>query len=208
MVFDQINQVDLQNRPFTLTGDMGTYTCDALIIATGGNSVKPKSIPGVGLPNVCTVTQVLDATVSLSGKQVVVVGSGMTGLETAEMLAQQGNKVFVVEMADTIAPGTWMQHRDDILPRLEANGVEIILSKKLVAIHRTFIELESTGMRKEKTTLQCDQTVLSIGVKSENALYNELETSFENIFVIGDASQSGRIAHATESGYLAAIAIE
>lgn len=185
-----------------------SFSPHALIIATGGNSVKPKSIPGVGLPNVCTVTQVLDATVSLSGKQVVVVGSGMTGLETAEMLAQQGNKVFVVEMADTIAPGTWMQHRDDILPRLEANGVEIILSKKLVAIHRTFIELESTGMRKEKTTLQCDQTVLSIGVKSENALYNELETSFENIFVIGDASQSGRIAHATESGYLAAIAIE
>ncbi len=185
-----------------------SYSPTAVIIATGGNAVKPKIIPGVGLPNVCTVTEVLNGTVSLSGKKVAVIGSGMTGLETAELLAKQGNKVFVVEMAGTIAPGTWMQHTDDILPRLKAVGVEMLLSKKLVALHRTFIELESTGMRKEKTTLECDQVVLSIGVKSERTIYDEIKASYENIFVIGDASKSGRIAQATESGYLAAIAIE
>lgn len=38
LVYDHINQVDLQNRPFTLTGDNGTYTCDALIIATGATA--------------------------------------------------------------------------------------------------------------------------------------------------------------------------
>ena len=185
-----------------------SYSPTAVIIATGGNAVKPKIIPGVGLPNVCTVTEVLNGTVSLSGKKVAVIGSGMTGLETAELLAKQGNKVFVVEMAGTIAPGTWMQHTDDILPRLKAGGVEMLLSKKLVALHRTFIELESTGMRKEKATLECDQVVLSIGVKSERTIYDEIKASYENIFVIGDASKSGRIAQATESGYLAAIAIE
>ena len=185
-----------------------SYSPTAVIIATGGNAVKPKIIPGVGLPNVSTVTEVLNGTVSLSGKKVAVIGSGMTGLETAELLAKQGNKVFVVEMAGTIAPGTWMQHTDDILPRLKAVGVEMLLSKKLVALHRTFIELESTGMRKEKTTLECDQVVLSIGVKSERTIYDEIKASYENIFVIGDASKSGRIAQATESGYLAAIAIE
>ena len=35
IIFDHINKVDLQNRPFRLTGDSGEYTCDALIIATG-----------------------------------------------------------------------------------------------------------------------------------------------------------------------------
>ena len=35
IVFDHINKVDVSKRPFTLTGDQGTYTCDALIIATG-----------------------------------------------------------------------------------------------------------------------------------------------------------------------------
>jgi thioredoxin reductase len=83
-----------------------------------------------------------------------------------------------------------------------------LLSKKLVAIHRTFIALESTGMHKENTTLQCDQVVLSLGVKSENVLYNELKTIIENVFIIGDASESGRIAQATESAYKVAVAIE
>ena len=38
MIFDQIHTVDLQNRPFTLKGDMGEYTCDALIVATGASA--------------------------------------------------------------------------------------------------------------------------------------------------------------------------
>ena len=38
IIFDHINTVDVKNRPFTLTGDSGTYTCDALIIATGASA--------------------------------------------------------------------------------------------------------------------------------------------------------------------------
>ena len=38
ILFDHINEVDLQNRPFTLKGDSGTYTCDALILATGASA--------------------------------------------------------------------------------------------------------------------------------------------------------------------------
>lgn len=38
ILFDHINKVDLQNRPFRLTGDSGEYTCDALIIATGASA--------------------------------------------------------------------------------------------------------------------------------------------------------------------------
>ena len=38
MIFDQIHTVDLQNSPFTLKGDMGEYTCDALIVATGASA--------------------------------------------------------------------------------------------------------------------------------------------------------------------------
>ena len=38
IIFDHINKVDVSKRPFTLTGDQGTYTCDALIIATGASA--------------------------------------------------------------------------------------------------------------------------------------------------------------------------
>ena len=102
----------------------------AVIIATGASSVKPRSIPGVDLPNVCTTTEILDGTVQLSKQKVAVIGSGMTGLETAELLCAQGNRVTVVEMADSIAPGTWMQHIDDCMPRLLAAGTAVVRAPK------------------------------------------------------------------------------
>ena len=184
------------------------YAPYAVIIATGGNAIKPKTIQGVGLPNVCTVTEVLNGKVIITGKQVAVIGSGMTGLETAELLAQQGNKVYVVEMAKSIAPGTWMQHRDDILPRLEEKGVEALTSKKLAAIHRNFITLESTGFQKDQSQLQCEQVVLSIGVSSQNSLYQELSPIYKNLLLIGDACKTGRIADATASAYEAVLTVE
>ena len=49
----------------------------------------------------------------ISGKIVAVIGSGMTGLETTEILNESGNHVVVVEMAEEIAPGTWFQLKDD-----------------------------------------------------------------------------------------------
>lgn len=184
------------------------YAPYAVIIATGGNAIKPKTIQGVGLPNVCTVTEVLNGKVIITGKQVAVIGSGMTGLETAELLAQQGNKVYVVEMAKSIAPGTWMQHRDDILPRLEEKGVEVLTSKKLAAIHRNFITLETTGFQKDQSQLQCEQVVLSIGVSSQNSLYQELSLVYKNLLLIGDACKTGRIADATASAYEAVLTVE
>jgi 2,4-dienoyl-CoA reductase-like NADH-dependent reductase (Old Yellow Enzyme family)/thioredoxin reductase len=180
----------------------------AVIIATGGNAIKPKTIQGIGLPNVCTVTEILNGTVTLHGRKVAVIGSGMTGLETAEVLSEQGNKVFVVEMAKSIAPGTWMQHRDDILPRLEEKKVEFLTSKKLTAVHRNFITIESIGVKKSQSTLECEQVVLSLGVRSENALYNELKPFFKNLYVIGDANKPGRIAQATESAYATVMGID
>lgn len=58
----------------------------------------------------------------------------MTGLETAEMLIEHDNKVAIVDMSDTLAPGTWFQHLDDIVPKLDAKGTEYILSHKLNSI--------------------------------------------------------------------------
>ena len=90
------------------------YRPYAVIIATGGCSVKPASIPGVQLSNVCTITEILDGTVKLSGKNVSVIGSGMSGLETAEKLAGDGNTITVIEMADKISPQTYSQQLYDI----------------------------------------------------------------------------------------------
>lgn len=177
--------------------DLAPY---AVIVATGGLAVKPRSIPGTDLPTVCTTTEILDGSVKLNGKKVAVIGSGMTGLETAEMLCEQKNHVILVEMADTVAPGTWMQHVDDCMPRLKAAGTEIITGHRLSAITPGKIELNKTGTENLRL-VDADYVVLSLGVRSDNALYESIKDKFSRVYVIGDAEKTGRIADATAAGY-------
>lgn len=176
------------------------YKPYAIIIATGGYSIKPASIPGAQLPNVCTITEILDGTVKLSGKNVAVIGSGMSGLETAEKLASDGNTVTVIEMADKISPQTYSQQLDDIMPRLKKFEVRLITGHKLAKISENSITIESVES-KQVRDVEVDNVVLSVGVKSENRLFKELEGSHKNVYIIGDANKAGRIAQATRSAY-------
>ena len=171
----------------------------AVIVATGGDAVHP-SIPGADQPHVCTVTEILTGSVKLEGKAVAVIGSGMTGLETADLLAEQGNQVTIVEMADEIAPGTYHQHTDDILPRLQSLGVEILTGWKLACVGQKDITLEPScgGAQIQKPA---QQVVMSVGVRSNNGLYEEIKKQFERVFLIGDAKKIGRIAQATHDAY-------
>ncbi len=112
-------------------------------MATGGNAIIPP-IEGVKQPHVCTVTEILNGTVKLKGKRVAIIGSGMTGLETAEKLAEDGNQILVVEMLNQIGPDAYSQHLDDILPRLKTYKVDFIAGQKLIKITADSIILENT----------------------------------------------------------------
>ncbi|MBR3186273.1 MAG: NAD(P)-binding protein, partial [Oscillospiraceae bacterium] len=89
----------------------------AVILATGGEPVRPRSIRGADAANVYTPPEIIHRRTVLCDQNVVVAGSGMTGLETAEILNETGNRVTVIEMADEIAPGTWFQLVDDEMER-------------------------------------------------------------------------------------------
>ncbi|MDU3243866.1 MAG: FAD-dependent oxidoreductase [Clostridiales bacterium] len=78
---------------------------DGVIIATGSVSVVPSKIPGIHGENVYTVEEVLSGKANLKEKKVVVIGAGLTGLETAEYLGDLGNKVTIVDMLGEVAPG-------------------------------------------------------------------------------------------------------
>lgn len=175
----------------------------AVFDATGGTAAKPK-IPGYDLPNVCTVTEILNGTVKLSGKNVAVIGSGMSGLETAEKIAFDGNCVTVVEMADTIAPGTWKQHIDDVVPKLEEKGTKFITGYKLVEMKEDCIVIESAEVSGRRKSIPCDQVVLALGV-SKIGLPEDIKSVCSNIYVVGDAAQIGRVANATHTAYKAAM---
>ena len=171
----------------------------AVIVATGGTAIKPH-IPGIEQEHVCTITEVLNGEIQLKDKKVAVIGSGMTGLETAEKLAEDGNSLTIVEMMEEIGPGAYHQNLDDILLRLERYTPRFITGKKLVAIKENSIMLEElkSGASIE---LDIEYVVMAVGVKSNNALSTELQSNFEKVYTIGDAHHIGRIANATRDGF-------
>ena len=100
IIFDHINTVDLKKRPFTLTGDSGTYTCDTLIIATGA-SAKYLGLPsetafmGRGVSGCATCDGFF-----YKNQEVCVVGGGNTAVEEALYLSNIASKVTLVHRRD------------------------------------------------------------------------------------------------------------
>jgi len=100
IVFDHIHKVDFSQRPFTLTGDSGSYTCDALIIATGA-SAKYLGLPtesafmGRGVSGCATCDGFF-----YRDQDVCVVGGGNTAVEEALYLSNIASKVYLVHRRD------------------------------------------------------------------------------------------------------------
>jgi len=119
IVFDHINQVELQERPFVLTGDQGQYTCDALIIATGA-SARYQGLPseeaykGRGVSACATCDGFF-----YRGKPVAVIGGGNTVVEEALYLATIASKVTLVHRRDELRAEKILQER---LFQKEAEG--------------------------------------------------------------------------------------
>ncbi|MBL0123585.1 MAG: thioredoxin-disulfide reductase [Betaproteobacteria bacterium] len=100
IVFDHIHTVDLKSRPFTLTGDSGTYTCDALIVATGASAQylglpSEEAFMGKGVSGCATCDGFF-----YKGQDVCVVGGGNTAVEEALYLSNIARHVTVIHRRD------------------------------------------------------------------------------------------------------------
>lgn len=123
IIFDQINQVDLSERPLRLTGDAGTYSCDALIIATGA-SAKYLGLPseekfrGRGVSACATCDGFF-----YKNQKVAVIGGGNTAVEEALYLSNIASEVVLIHRRDALRAQKILQQH--LLEKAERGNVKI-----------------------------------------------------------------------------------
>ena len=119
ILFDHIHTAKLTQKPFTLIGDNGTYTCDALIIATGATAKylglpSEEAFSGRGVSACATCDGFF-----FRNKPVAIVGGGNTAVEEALYLAQMCEKVTLVHRRDSLRAEKVMQQRLFAHPKIE-----------------------------------------------------------------------------------------
>lgn len=174
-----------------------------VFVAVGASPTIPP-IPGIDGANVMKAEDVLTGKSTPQGK-VAVIGSGLTGLETAELLADRGHAVTLVEMQKTIGPGVNRTILADLMMRFGKHDPTILSNHRLMSISKDSITLMNQ-MTSQPSMVEADTVVLALGVTPRREMVQALRESFENIRVIGDADQAGRIQEAIKDGYTQAFA--
>jgi thioredoxin reductase (NADPH) len=129
IIFDHINKVDFGKRPFTLTGDSGTYTCDTLIIATGASARY------LGLPSeTAFMGKGVSACATCDGffyrdQVTCVIGGGNTAVEEALYLANIAKKVYLVHRRDKFRAEPILV--DKMMQKVAEGKIELKLFKTL-----------------------------------------------------------------------------
>jgi len=174
-------------------------------LACGAEPLLPK-VPGVKMPHVISAESVLlDQT--LPQGRVAVIGSGMTGLETAELLALKGCTVTLVEMLDALGGGVYPTVLSDIMGRILPLGTQVLLEHRLTAIDEKKVNLLRLTDG-QHVSLTADWVVLAVGVRPRRALAEACGKRFKNLYVIGDASRPGRIMEAMQDAQAKAFVFE
>jgi NADPH-dependent 2,4-dienoyl-CoA reductase/sulfur reductase-like enzyme len=175
----------------------------AIYVGTGSEPIVPRAIPGTDKAHVYTTADILTGKVKLTGKNVAVIGSGMTGLETSELIATQGNRVSIIEMAPSIGPDASLQNRVDVTRRLDKFDVTYLPAHKLMEIRDDSVLLRRADDGTD-VDLPADSVVLSLGVRAPQDTLNALTDEFgDKVVAIGDTSKVGRIANAVHTAFRA-----
>jgi thioredoxin reductase (NADPH) len=204
VLFDQINAVDLSKRPFTLTGDMGSYTCDALIIATGASAQylgleSETAFMGKGVSACATCDGFF-----YRDKPVVVVGGGNTAVEEALYLANICSHVTLVHRRDSLRAEKILQQK--LFDREAEGKVSIEWNNNLDEVLGddsgvTGVRLrDNDGATKE---LAVDGVFIAIGhVPNSEIFAGQLE--MKNGYVVVNTGISGNATQTSVPGVFAA----
>ena len=168
-----------------------------VFLAAGAPPVAPKSIPGIE-------KAVLAEDVILGnakcGKSAVLVGTGLTGLECAEMVLDTGSQLTMVEMNPTVGQGIYNVVFNDIMSRINPHSPEVLTSHQLTAVTDSGVEVKdlTTG---ESKAISADTVILALGTHDQQAMLDAYEQAGLNAVLVGSAEVPGRIAGAIRGGF-------
>ena len=211
IVYDHINEVELAQRPFTLKGDMGEYTCDALIIATGATAQylgleSEQAFMGQGVSACATCDGFF-----YKNQKVMVVGGGNTAVEEALYLSNIAEHVTLVHRRDSLRSEKILQ--DHIFEKEKEGKISIIWNHQVDEVLGD--QTGVTGVRLKSTQDDSTQHVdvhglfIAIGHKPNTEMFanqlklrdgyiqvqsgtsgNATATSVEGVYAAGDVADS------------------
>ncbi len=222
VLFDHISKTDLSKRPFTLYGDSATYTCDALIIATGASAKylgldSEEAFKGKGVSACATCDGFF-----YRNQKVAVIGGGNTAVEEALYLANIAQEVVVVHRRDTFRSEKIL--RDRLLDRAENGNVTLELNYVLDEVLGD--DMGVTGMRikhvesGETKEIDLQGVFIAIGHTPNTGIFegqldmqngylkinsgiegNATATSVEGVFAAGDVTDHVYRQAITSAGF-------
>lgn len=205
IVFDHINTADLSKRPFTLIGDSGTYTCDALIIATGA-SAKYLGIPseeafkGKGVSACATCDGFF-----YRNQPVAVIGGGNTAVEEAIYLSNIASHVTVVHRRDKFRAEAILS--DKLLSRTDGGNVTVEWNHVLDEVLGDDSGVTGARIKHKETNETKDLDVkgvfIAIGHSPNTALF-EGQLDMKNGYINVHAGRDGNLTATSVPGVFAA----
>lgn len=209
IIFDHINKTDFSKRPFTLYGDSGTYTCDALIIATGASAKylgleSEQAFVGKGVSACATCDGFF-----YRNQKVAVIGGGNTAVEEALYLSNIASEVHVIHRRDSFRSEKILEQR--LRDKAENGNVVLHLNRTLDEVLGD--EMGVTKVRIKDTNSDATEELdvmglfVAIGHKPNTDIFdgqlemkdgyivvnsgtngNATQTSVEGVFAAGDVS--------------------
>ncbi len=176
---------------------------EAAFLAWGAKPVIPP-IPGTDGANVITAEEILRTERKPEGR-ILIVGSGMTGLECAEFLADGSRQVQIIEMQHEAAPGMYFMLRSHTLKLLTEKNVMVYTDTRLCEITTEGVLAKDLAEDRD-VRFEADTVVLALGVAPDPRAAEEYRKALPKVVVIGDAVRGGKIVHAIKDGFTKAMA--
>ena len=203
IVFDHIHTAHLRERPLRLSGDLGDYTCDALIIATGASArylglASEQAFMGRGVSACATCDGFF-----YRGREVAVIGGGNTAVEEALYLSNIAARVTLVHRRDQLRAEAILVER--LLARVEERRVDILWNHEVEEVLGDATGVQALRLRGPADTrvLPVHGMFVAIGHQPNTAIFaGQLE--MENGYIVTRAGRHGLATATSIPGVFAA----